>query len=344
MSTRRPVGKKSITTYLGSKKNFVRVKEGYALAIWRMQPLEQQKRLRREKSVDVAKLAETIASIFNERGITEILVTDLAKELRLRDEAISINSLSAHWIPSSSAVNIVERIESSKKRRIARFNPNYKAARTDDLPVLVSIQQTAREILAQQPEKRMLMLSLKQQIMKKLSHPSPSVYSALSRMADLEKTEENKKTYCALRSDSGRVYAEYLEKITDPTLKIAVNRAIEMLNKTHVDMGLLQLGRLFENTLEKLLLAMEKKSLLKTAKKAVKDMNLHESVKLAGEEKIILDSSALQHLRVERNERAHGTTLSLQESRALLVSCRTLVPFFLEYLILLEQALLKLPA
>jgi hypothetical protein len=341
VSSRRPVEKSSISIYLSSHRSFVKVKGGYALAAWKPEPIERQKRI--VQPVDVGKLSEIIELVFKDREVSEIPLAELTREISPLYKGVGEQKL-LYWLMASPAIRVLERAENGKRmRRIASFNPNYKAHLKDEtLSVLLSIQQTAREILAKQPEKRMLMSSLRDQITKKLHSPKASVYAALSRMVDLEKTGERTKKYCALRS-SEQAYTEYVNQIVDPQLKSLVKRAISMLNEDSVDLALFDLGRLFENTLKDLLLAMETKSLLTSnPKAAVKDMRLNDLVGLAEREKITIVAAPLHYQRIHRNDRTHGVP-SLEERRALLITCPTEVPYYLVYLILLEQRLNSLP-
>jgi len=69
---------------------------------------------------------------------------------------------------------------------------------------------------------------------------------------------------------------------------------------------------------------------------------LFNMVQWAGKNDVIIDNTALQYLRIERNDRGHGAPPEKDERQALLSNAPTLIQFYLDYIVLLEKRRAKI--
>lgn len=341
VSARRPVRKSAINSYLSYETEIVRVgKNLFALESWGMQSVSPRVRSPRNRTrLSKAKIAEYIELIFLDKEVSEMYVSDLAKILA---ELGGYPKPQAAYgaINYSPATSIVVRREGNTNRRVAVFNPSYrsllskKEILTKDIPLTQLIQNTVREILRQSPHQTMLLSDLRDKVSRRISCPPASVYTAIAKMGDIQKRKSDSKgkaTLCVL-DDTGDRFAESVKRITDVALRAEVNRALRMLHVDTVDVALFQLGKLFENTIRHYILAVESNEQIPVTKND--RGRLFDMINWAARNNLIADRSALHYLRMERNDRAHGSIPNLDEREALLATSPQVVEYYLEYIIL----------
>jgi hypothetical protein len=154
-------------------------------------------------------------------------------------------------------------------------------------------------------------------------------------MDDVEKIKNNSNQMICRLVKSVNNYDEQIGKIADKQLASEISRAVNLANIDSIDLALFQTGKIFEHTLKKYMLEVQNKKLLPVT---ADDLSkLYKMVQWAGKTGLVTDETALQYLRIERNDRAHGAPTARDEREALLKLAPTLIPIYLDYIILLEN-------
>lgn len=343
---KRPVEKKAIVSYLGQDSRFVRVGiDQYALRDWGLTSVSATRLRNANRVFSKAKLCEYIESVFKSKQVGEMFLVDLAQEIHTLEPRVSALSI-YNSIIKSPAVKITEQ-QTDRKRNVAIFVPNYRTKLTKldiltrDIPVGELIQVTIRKFLENQPNKQFELATLRDSVSKELGCPSASVYSALEKMNDVEKIKNNSNQMICRLVKLIDNYDEQTRKIVDRQLASEINRAVGLANIDSIDLALFQIGKIFEHTLKRYMLEVQTRNLLPVT---ADDLSkLYKMVQWAGKTGLVTDDTALQYLRIERNDRAHGAPAARDEREALLKLAPTLIPIYLDYIVLLENRRENLP-
>jgi hypothetical protein len=123
-----------------------------------------------------------------------------------------------------------------------------------------------------------------------------------------------------------------------------VQSAISDLDVERVDIGLFRLGREFETTLKAYLMAAYKKGKLISTpgNKNPDQLKLVEMITCLKNNDIVTDEAALSYLRQQRNDRAHGSTPTLEERRILMNNVQQLASLYIDYIKLFDDLLQKI--
>lgn len=342
VSAQRPVRKTAIDSYLSYESAFVRVGRNlFALASWGMQSVSTRHSKPRKRILSKAKLAEYIELVFSDLEVSELYVSDLSKAVaQLVDDLEQHHPQSVYnAIDMSPAVTILKRREGKTTRRIARYNPGYRSLLTTrdiltkDVPLLQLIQHSIREILRNEQDQTMSLSLLRDQVSKRLSCPKATVYMAINKMDDIRKTKSNngRHSLCTLIETKDK-YAHLVQKVADASAKAEIERALRMLHVDTIDVALFQLGKLFENSLKHYMHAVEASGQIQVTNKDKK--RLFDMVNWAERNSLIADKTAPHFLRMERNDRAHGSIPDLDEREAMLATAPQFVEVYLEYIAL----------
>lgn len=337
---KRPVEKNAIDAYLSQENRFVRVgPDLFALRDWGLTSVVTTRKQKPVKIFSKAKLCEYIEQVFKTRQVNEMSLSDLSQEIANLEPRASSQSI-YNSIIKSPAINILKH-QKGGMRKIATFVPNYRIKLTkleilaNDMPVGELIQITIRKILENQPENKLKLVTLRNQVSKIIFCPPSSVYSAIKKMDDIEKISDGlNQVFCKLVR-SINVYSDQVEQIKDKQLVDEINRAINLVNIDSVDLALFQLGKIFEYSLKRYMLEIQNKKILPVTQDDLS--KLFKMVEWAGKTGLIIDTTALHYLRIERNDGGHGEPAAVDEREALLKNAPTLIRFYLDYIVLLEQ-------
>ncbi|MFC2077850.1 hypothetical protein ACFLTM_03485 [Candidatus Bipolaricaulota bacterium] len=204
------------------------------------------------------------------------------------------------------------------------------------------IQNTTRSLLRRAEGLTLPLKDLRDSVVRDLDCPKASVYGAISQMADIEKAPNAGGVVVCTLVDATRPFKEKVDAVPQEHLRSELRRALGLLHIDTADLALFQLGKLFEQTLRGYMEAIDASgSAVVTQQDRSK---LARMVSWAGREGLIRDETALHFLRIKRNERAHGEIPSLREREALLANSGAIVPFYLDYVLLLSQRLAELEA
>jgi hypothetical protein len=341
VSTKRPVERNAIDSYLGQDSRFRRVGSNlFALSDWGMASVSTSRQRPIKRIFSKAKLCEYIELVFNDKEVLELFVADLAQEIAIIEPKAKPESI-YNQILKSPSVSITERFIKNQKRKIAIFKTNYrsKLSKLDilskNLPVGELIQKTVRDKIKNEPKREIELVILRDTIAQTLDCPPASVYSAIAKMSDIEKIKNNSNRVICKFKKSSLDYSTHLGKIKDENLVNEIKRALSLLHIDTVDLALFQLGKIFENSLKQYMLKVQEEGLTPVSQEDLK--RLFNMVRWAGKTGLISDETALHYLRLERNDRGHGVPPEIDEREALLNNAPTLVRFYLDYIVLLEQ-------
>jgi hypothetical protein len=169
---------------------------------------------------------------------------------------------------------------------------------------------------------------------KKVCHDRGSFHYTLSRMQDQvvkEKTPQG--VVIALKSQVPTETPLHFPKIADiqdADLHAQVERAVKALTIDNVDLGLFQLGKIFEHEIKSFLVrAKERNTFPVTAQDLSKLVLMIECV---DRNKVTTKKHLLTLLREQRNERAHGEIPDLEERKRLMQHAPFLADLYIEYI------------
>ena len=264
----------------------------------------------------------------------------MAQEISAREHDSNSKAVYNSIIKSPAAI-ISDRIIEKRKRKIATFQPNYKSQSTKleilskNIPVGELIQNNVRDILSKQTDISLDLVSIRDLVSAALHCPPASVYSAVSKMEDVEKiVDQTKLVICRLKQSSDE-YSESVNRLTDEKLIVQISRALNLVNIESIDLALFQLGKIFEFTLKRYMQEVKSKNVIQVTNNDLG--RLFSMIEWAGKNGVITDETALHYLRIERNDRGHGTPPDLDERQALLSNASTLINFFLDYIVVIEN-------
>lgn len=337
---KRPVEKKAIDSYLRQDNRFMRVGvDQFALRDWGLASVSIPRIHSADKVFCKAKLCEYIEVVFTSKQVGEMFLVDLSKEISKLEPKVSSQSIYNSIIKSPAVKIVAQQME--RIRKVAIFVPNYRTKLTKldiltrDIPVGELIQSTIRKVLENQPKKQLELATVRDLVSKELTCPPASVYSALEKMDDIEKIRNNSNQMICRLVKSFNIYNEQIEKIADNQLASEISRAVNLANIDSIDLALFQIGKIFEHILKKYMLEVQTRNLYNVT---ADDLSkLYKMVQWAGKTSLVADETALQYLRIERNGRAHGAPAARDEREALLKLAPTLIPIYLDYIILLED-------
>lgn len=337
---KRPdIPKQSIVAYLYEKAAFIRVSPSkYALAEWGGKPAPSTSR----KGSMIDRLSAEIEEIFANSTVQALPLSELVSELEKRTNIIQTNIYACiKRLPSIET----ETDPNHKKRKIVKYTGNVAQETHKHKKTLMQVvQQEIENYLKQQPDNRSSVARLAEHIMKNTGCKKQTFYNYLSRMENVKKVTISQELYCYLDQESPNdvlVFPQMLQ-IKDSELRENIARAVNLLNIDNVDVGLFQLGKIFENELKSLLLSAQAKAAFQVSKSDLS--RLASMIDCVVREGIIEKKHHLNFLREERNERAHGALPQKAEREELMRYAPFLGGLYIDYIILIHNEQLKIVA
>lgn len=334
--------KNSIYTYLAMKEQFIRVSETeYALKEWGNKPYA-----RISRNLISETIAAITSEIFKSKSIQSIPVRQLVNQIA---EKASISERVIYRELDKLEFLQIEIDPEKSNRKLARLLVQKKNLQSDTLsshePKKISQQRvtlmqkvfTAIEnYLQRQPELKATISQVADYVMAKTDCSKPTFYNYLARMPHIQKETVNRVAYCyILKQETSSLAFVQVDKIHDAELKGNVNRAIKLLNIDNVDIGLFQLGKLFEAQLKIYLTKVRSKNIFPvSADDLSKLVGMIDCVAKNG---VIKSKHELTYLREERNLRAHGEIPTRAEREDLMRRARFLAELYIDYIVLFEE-------
>lgn len=169
----------------------------------------------------------------------------------------------------------------------------------------------------------------------------PTFYAYLSEMTAVNQYQLDGKYYCKLESPKNTnksiSYLDLspLENCSDINLKINTIKATDKLNIRDIDIGLFELGRIFENVVKRYLITAKNKSLLTVTRNDLgKLVSMLECLnKNRDKIPIKFKPHHLSLLKEDRNLRAHGEMPTEIERENILLKAPFIVEMYIDYIV-----------
>lgn len=341
-SKRQDISKNSVVIYLQARENFVRISQDeYELSAWGSKSFEGKKRISVEEAErsTINELDAIFAKMQEKVMPLGELVRELMKRTNLSDGSVYRRLKSVPQLKLEPDPNY-------GRRKLARYVDDSKVQIQPPLRITKReiIQLEIENYLKQEATEEALVSEVAKHIQKSLSSPRATFYRYLSEMSSVKKKKIDGELYCFLvhktTSVSKLLVFLQVDQIQDSDLKVLLESAIRLLNIDNVDLGLFQLGRIFENELRTFLVAAKDKGSLSIVKR---DMNrLVDMIDCVERNKIIDKKHHLTLLREQRNARAHGTIPDLAEREKLMQHAPFLGDLYIEYIVYFRERRKKL--
>ncbi len=339
VKSKRPVEINAIAAYLSQDNRFSRVGTNlFGLSNWGMKS-ETTFREKTSEPISKAKLCELLEETYSKFRVDTAFVSDLSHEIA--NQTDRSEQAIYHRILESPAVKVFDKYFGNKKRKMATFIPGYRSKLTKleiltkEISVRELIQKTVNEILVSSENQSLELQTIRDQVAQKTGCPKSSVYGAINLMEEIKKSKNDKGQVVLTLVTHKKKFKEVYKTLSDQKLIIEIERALDLIKIDSVDLGLFQLGKIFEATLKKYMKEIQKsKQYTVTSNDFKKLFSMIQWVERNG---IITDRRALDILRLERNERAHGSTPDLDERETLMNNSETLVNYYLDYIVLFEK-------
>jgi len=223
---------------------------------------------------------------------------------------------------------------------------------SDAEPVKVTPRRTPRErareaiiaFLEVQPKRQAPLKRIVSYVLqKKLLSDAHAVYYVLSCMKDLiERKKTDGNTVCFLKNASTEsvLYFPQVDHVTDPVLRDQIQRALKLLTIDNVDVGLFQLGKIFEHELKSFLEAARDKCAFSVTSADL--ACLVAMIDCVDRNKVTTKKHLLTLLHEQHNERAHGEIPDFEERKRLMQHTPFIADLYLEYTLFFYMKRLEL--
>jgi len=323
----RPVSRSSISLYLSTNELFEQFSDNtWGLATW-----DKPERPLDETGLwNVEAVADFVANYFRERKSRTVSWAELTQALaQTMGKPTRSAAGKLRYSPAVETIII-------DGNRHAKFVPNYKELIEQGDPryknrktIRDDVHRAIREILSTSSDFSLKVSELKIQVVKKTGCNPRTFFSYLYEMEDVQPIRENREVKYALVVRSELPKFPQLKDITDDKLREDIERGISLLTIDAVDMGLFQLAKVFENMLKAYLLKARGANVFTVNNNDIK--TLQNMIKKVEDEGTITDTTVLNFLRLERNERAHGEIPSIEERRVMLKNSKQFADMYIDY-------------
>lgn len=340
-SKRESVSLKSVHAYLVYQKLFTRVADGkYGLAVWGEKPYATQRNWDREsldEQIDVA-----IKAIFTEQQTDSLPLWSTVD--KVREKTGRAGATIRNRISQVAWLKIEQHPKFSQRKLLKYLSDNQSMAEntatttTKKILIRDSVQNEVTNFLSKQSGNVAPLSATVNYVMKKTGYKKPSVYHYLGEMENIRKEYDDGVVVCKLIiptvTEPPLSFTE-IESVTDIELKDNLRRAVNNLNIDNVDLGLFQLGKIFEIELKSFLIQARAKNAFPVSNNDLD--RLVNMIDCVERNKIITKKHHLTLLREHRNERAHGDIPNLAERKKLMQYAPFLSDLYLHYIILLND-------
>lgn len=324
---------KSVSVYLSNTDIFVRVdKNQYALIVWGLKPLD--KSIRRTSDEASSLINTALKEIFIDRD--SIYFADL---IRLVKEKTKLAEMTVRNRIKHSQNFELKQEGTSNIYTVYCLNRDFEqvSSHLDFKKELLrdKIQNEIISILQTNPNKPITKGDLYLQVRKEVECIRPTFYAYLSNMKGIKQYTENGKSYCLFeyqeQQNSVDIDSALLTTCSDLELSNRLKRAINKLNIDEVDLGLFELGRIFENELKDYLVVAKQHSVIQVYRKDLE--KLVHMIDCVVRENVVPKGYYLHILREERNERAHGKIPNLDERKTILNKAHYVAELYIQNII-----------
>jgi hypothetical protein len=334
---------RSVSVYLSNTDVFVRVdKNQYALVVWGLKPID--KSIRRTADEASSLINSALKEVFVDKDF--ILLADL---IRLIKEKTNLAEMTIRNRIKSS-----QNFELKQERKTNGYTVHCLSRDFEESSHLDSGRELLRDkiqneiisILQANPNKPITKGDLYFQVRKEVDCLRPTFYAYLSDMKDIKQYTENGKSYCLLeyqeQQTAVNIDLALLATCSDSELLNRLKRAISKLNIDEVDLGLFELGRIFENELKDYLVIAKQHSVIQVYRKDLE--KLVYMIDCVVRENVVSKGYYLHILREERNERAHGKIPNLDERKTILNKAHYVAELYIQNIIFFNDQKTKILA
>ncbi len=325
------VNKKSIIFYLTQNRTlFARVKrDKWGLVKWT--------EVKAAEKWDLAHVADYVANIFRNRNTDRLPYAVVKIALA---EAASVRPTVAQGMLN---VNPVIRTARIGNQLFAILQSDYRLKIRSKTPPIQRNHRTMHEQIAQRVREILLSVPNHEILLSKLIdilndnfHTSQRTlfYGYISKMEFVEKipVPGTRMKICRLR-EARQISYPQISKISNPDLRVKVERALQFLNIEYVDIGLFLLSKEFEEVLRRYLSRANSLGKLKIAPTLPEEKwKLDSMISSVVQNGLLTDKATLSFLRQKRNDRAHGTMPPPEELEILMKSAPLLANMYIDYI------------
>lgn len=307
-------------------------KNQYALVAWGLKPLD--KSIRRTTHEASSLINSALKEIFVDKD--SIHLADL---IRLVKEKTKLAEMTIRNRVKYSQSFELKQESNSNSYTVYCLNRDFEQASSHSNPnrelLRDKIQNEIISILQANPNKPITKGDLYFQVRKEVECIRPTFYAYLSDMKDIKQYTENGKSYCLFeyqeQQTSVDIDSALLTTCSDLELLNRLKRAINKLNIDEVDLGLFELGRIFENELKDYLVVAKQHSVIQVYRKDLE--KLVRMIDCVVRENVVSKGYYLHILREERNERAHGKIPNLDERKTILNKAHYVTELYIQNII-----------
>lgn len=335
VAERRPVSEKSVIMYLYAEKPFIKM----SLTTWGLATWSESKDAKIWSTVQVA---EFVAEMFKKKRVKEMPFRDVRQALV---EAANVTPRQAQGMLIHCPAIMRRKGEKWGERFVELQNVSEgyiarKPYQRTKATLRERVADSVRKILEAQPNNEIMLADLMPLMLKELQCPKPTLYQYLSKLEFIESVAVPSSNTKIIRLKNAIKAAPIAiaQQIVTGALREAVVRGLQKLTEDDVDLGLFLLSKEFEATLKHYLAAAndQGKIVVNLGKDQTK-WKLANMVDTARLNQIITDIGALQYLREQRNNRAHGEMPTLEERRLMLESAGHFAGMYTGYIKLLDD-------
>ncbi len=342
VASKRPgVTRQSIITYLYDKPQFIRTGDGeYSLSSWGGVSVT-----RKIVSSNIAtnKIKDAIEEVF----IAEETIknSDLIKNVV--DKAGVSEATARKAIKACREIEVIRKSGKSNLLRCNDIRLTSLSARKPRALLRQKVQEAVTKVMDGRQGKRIQKIKLYEEVLKSVDCIRPTFYAYLSEMTDIRQYCLDNKYYCEVAqeqsSQSGIPYLDLspLDECPDSETASNVVKATDKLNERDVDIGLFELGRIFENTLKRYLEQAKGNGVFNVT---AKDLGrLASMISCIERNKEVIQIKFKPHhltlLREDRNLRAHGNMPSEQDRLVILAKSPFIVEMYIDYIVKFSKQL-----
>jgi hypothetical protein len=326
---------KSLITYLNDLSDkFTRVDKGrYALTSWKMKALPKKNKV----------AAITDDSFFSaiKQVMTEKNPIPLPELISFVSEKTGLSVITVRQRITRSSHLKVSDVTGSKYKVVFCSDLNFELSEDHNKKELLrdKIQNEIRSILFDKPNIPFKKGDLYGEVLKTVQCLRPTFYQYLEKMDDVRQYQDGNSRYAIHdhKESSSKIELNIDQYGVGDNLGSTLIRPLSKLTLDEVDIGLFELGLIFENGLRDYLTKAKEKAAIQVYKKDLE--RLTDMINCVVREGVVTKGHHLNTLREERNNRAHGKIPNLEERKDLFNKAHYIADLFVKYIALFHKKL-----
>jgi hypothetical protein len=342
VAQRRPVKENSVVMYLANEDMFVRTdRVRWGLSHWS----EAQEAITWNRE----QVAKFVAELFKQQRVKELEFKVVKQALV---EAAGVSEREAQGLLAKNPAITVRKGERWNER-YAVFQPDYKSRLVQtsyarkNKTLRQRVTDAATRILGEREAKEMALAELVLRLQQEFNCPKHTLYQYIARIEAVESLSVPGSSVKLCRLKGVTIHASYpvVEQLDDSGLRERIERALNKMTEADVDLALFLLSKEFEAVLKRYLVDANSKGVIAVnLGKDPERWKLANMVDFVRNQQIIQDAGALQYLREQRNDRAHGSMPTLDERQLMLKTAPHFAEMYIGYIRIFDDLRRRLPA